>query len=298
MRTTFRLVGLFFYCKLKTVHVNKAFKMLEQPSQTQVIQPTEPPQLQPQQNQMMTVLLTLGCVFLLAIVGVSGYYLGARSNNTISPSTTIYPSSTDQASTPSVMPSNEANTNISNGTDSISNHVYKVMFQSPEKNMDSTFIQSKVSEYLGVNSTLDFKVFADASFEMDNVTNNFYVLTTASRPTRANTSQTDASISFVSENPELVSFLSNPKYCMTDNDCTRNSNFCDVGSYNQYIQWETFGCGKIANVEGLTQKEIEAKSAHCPISEMDGKPAFNAEIISSRCLNNTCQATETKISCM
>ncbi len=92
----------------------------------------------------------------------------------------------------------------------------------------------------------------------------------------------------VQEDPKLIPFLKDPKYCQSNQDCVSESKFCQFGSYNQYRYYALYGCGGYTGYEGITDEQI--KQSSCPDS-------FWPVMIESRCVDNQCQATKTDLRC-
>lgn len=139
-------------------------------------------------------------------------------------------------------------------------------------------------------------IFHDKNFDISGSRNTFYLFA----PTDAaslNAPHDIFDIQIESENPELEPYLSNPNYCQADADCVDKYNFCNVGAYNGYHEWVTFGCGYITGVQGYTTEELKAATSKCPLSEFSGEPSFSADFSTAKCIDNSCQAQDMKITC-
>jgi len=101
-------------------------------------------------------------------------------------------------------------------------------------------------------------------------------------------------INVVSEEPKLLPFLKDAKYCETDADCNTNGKYCDIGSYNQYANFVTFGCTALGNIEGYTKEDLN--NLGCPTGLM-GKPMFSVKSIAHKCVDDRCTAESINLEC-
>jgi hypothetical protein len=160
---------------------------------------------------------------------------------------------------------------------------------------DPTDLREAIQPMLGIPPET-LHIFHDDTFNISASTNTFYLFT----PTDAAaliTPHDTFSIQVESENPELKPYISNPNYCQKDADCVKKGNFCNVGAYNRYHEWAPFGCGYITGVQGYTTEELRAATSKCPLSEISGEPSFSAHFSTAKCVNNSCQAQDMKVTC-
>ncbi|MBP7774799.1 hypothetical protein KA078_03340 [Candidatus Woesebacteria bacterium] len=139
-------------------------------------------------------------------------------------------------------------------------------------------------------------IYHDDRFTISDSTNIFYLFAPTDA-TSLNSPHDTFIIQVISENPELEPYLSNPNYCQKDTDCVGEGYFCSVGAYNGYHEWAPFGCGYVTGVQGYSSEELKAATSKCPVSEFSGEPSFSADFSTAKCLNNSCQAQDIKITC-
>ncbi len=160
--------------------------------------------------------------------------------------------------------------------------------------MDQTEIFTTLRDQLADDSELT--VFHDDSFKGYGQTPvSLFYLTAKPASIGKKIATENVRLTIIEEQPELLPYLQNGKYCKVDADCSSKQRFCDAGAFNEYRPFVVFGCGSYGSIEGYTDQEIA--DLNCPLSKATDEPDISADFTTAKCIQNICTAVDMQVTC-
>lgn len=238
--------------------------------------------------------IALGIIVLAVIVTTTTfYYFGTINTNSKSNQTDVNPTpSTTIKSTSSIVSSK-----------SPSAYYLQISLKSPEKAPPSEqyyflsqYLQNALNLYKGDEYNKEIsKIVYDTRKENpykgknSKYNSNYYIMLkekTIEAPKTYEDEYTTINVSPVEAS--LESYINNPDYCITDNDCTIRSNFCTYGSFNYYHPFhDVWGCGPPSDETDYTFYIYDEKMG------CDTQVTYEG----SKCKQNQCVGQNRKVFC-